>query len=400
MTRVFRPTLTLLALALLAVGAPTPTGYLPGSRVLPKYAGVRPPFRLSVVGPGTIEHGSFVAPAVTAPTTATVIAANAGGVGVAEVHVVPAPAVAAPLVAVATYDGGIVFHDPSTFATVGTFATGGAPSDVAFAGDGTIAATDTAGNTATVIARTPWTAKRIANVPLGNEIVADDALDAFFVTDRDVGGTGAVTRISRDGTTARVATGATAEGIALDAKRGIVYVGNVNDGTVAAVDAASMQVLRHIVAVPRVFGIALSADGTTLYAVANQSLEARMLAKAGYVAAIRLGAKPTLVHRSSTLRFPVGIALDTADGRAFVTDESTDAIYVLDAVTLRAVHAPIPTCRTPWKPTFDAASDRLYVPCARADRVDVIDGRTLRHVAGAPFPTGTYPLAVSIRVRS
>ncbi len=396
MRRVLRPALTVLALALLAASPPAPTNYLPGSRVLPQYAGVRAPFRLSVVGPGSIENGNFLAPSVAAPTTATVIAANAGGIGVAELHLVPAPEPTAPLIAVATYDGGIVFHDPATFAIVGTLATGGAPSDVAFAKDGTIAATDTSGSTMTLIARSPWAVSRVRDVPLGNEIVADDALGAFFVSNRDVDGGGAVTRVSRDGAVARVATGATAEGVALDAKRGIVYVGNVNDGTVAAVDASTMHVERHISAVPRVFGIALSGDGSTLYAVANQSVEARMLAKSGYVAAIGLGRNPAMTHRSATLRFPIGVALDEADGRAFVTDESADTIYVLDATTLRAVHAPIPTCKTPWKPTFDAASGRLYVPCARANRVDVIGGRTLRRVAGAPFATGGYPLAVSI----
>ncbi len=397
MMRSVRPVLTVLAIALLATSAPAPTNYLPGSRVLPQYAGVRAPFRLSVVGPGSIQNGDFVAPSVATPTTTTVIAANARGVGVAELHLVPAPAQGAPLIAVATYDSGIVFHDPTTFAIVGTLATGGAPSDVAFAKDGTIGATDTSGSTMTLIARTPWAVSRVADVPLGNEIVADDALDAFFVSDRDVDGGGAVTRISRDGTTARVATGATAEGVALDAKRGIVYVGNVNDGTVAAIDAASMKVVRHIPAVPRVFGIALSSDGSTLYAVANQSVEARMLAKSGYIAIIHLGATPAIIHRSATLRFPLGVALDEADGRAFVTDESADAVYVLDARTLRAVHAAIPTCKTPWKPSFDAASGRLYVPCARADRIDVIDGHTLRRIAGAPFATGGYPLAVSVR---
>jgi hypothetical protein len=396
MIRTLRPLLGGLALGLLAATSAATPNYLPGSRVVPTYARVRPPFRLSVVGPGVIESGAYVAPNVVEPATATVIAAGANGVDVADLHIVPAPAPARGLIAVATYDGGIVLHDPDTFAILGTLATGGAPSDVAIAKDGTIAAPDTSGTSITRIARDPWTVKRVDDVPLGNEIVADDATGAFFISNRDVGGNGALTRVAADGTVTRIVTGATAEGLALDASRGIVYVGNVNDGTVLAVDAVSMKPLRRIPAVPRVFGIALSPDGGTLYAVANQSLQAHMLAKAGYVGAISLGPTPALARRSATIPFPLGVALDSADRRVFVTDEAADAIDVLDATTLRAVHAPLSTCRTPWKPTFVVASGRLYVPCARANRVDVIDGRTLRRVAGAPFATGGYPLGIAV----
>lgn len=399
MKRSLRPFAGALALGLLAAAAVPAPDYLPGSRVIPHYARVRPPFRLSVVGPGAIDGGAYVAPDVQVATTATVIAAGSAGVDVADLHLVPAPPATRAVIAVAAYDGGIVLHDPSTFAIVGTLATGGAPSDVAIARDGTIAAPDTSGTSIVRVARDPWTVSRIEDVPLGNEIVADDATGAFFVSDRDVGGSGALTRVAADGTVSRVVTGATAEGLALDAGRGIVYVGNVNDGTVLAVDARSMKPIRRIPAVPRVFGIVLSPDGGTLYAVANQSLGARMLAKAGYVASISLGATPALARRSAVIPFPLGVALDAADRRIFVTDEGADAIDVLDATTLRAVRAPLATCRTPWKPTFDAASGRLYVPCARADRVDVIDGRTLRRVAGAPFATGGYPLGVAVSQR-
>jgi len=145
MIRTLRPLLGALALALLAATSATTPDYLPGSRVVPQYARVRPPFHLSVVGPGAIENGAYVAPSVAAATTATVIAASDSGVGVVDLHVVPAPAATRGVIAVATYDGGIVLHDPATFAILGTLATGGAPSDVAIAKDGTIAAPDTSG---------------------------------------------------------------------------------------------------------------------------------------------------------------------------------------------------------------------------------------------------------------
>jgi DNA-binding beta-propeller fold protein YncE len=191
-----------------------------------------------------------------------------------------------------------------------------------------------------------------------------------------------------------VKTGLTAEGLAVDSKRGLVYVANVNDGTVAVVDAVTMRVTRRFAAVARVFSLALSPDGSRLYAVSNQSTGSPFSAP-GRVVTIALDAPaPHVVARSADLTFPIGIALDATTGRLFVTDEESDTIDVLDARTLRAVMPPLPTCRTPWKPTIDAR--RLYVPCARADAVDVVDLRTLHRVKGAPFATAGYPLAVTV----
>jgi len=103
---------------------------------------------------------------------------------------------------------------------------------------------------------------------------------------------------------------------------------------------------------------------------------------------------PHVVARSAKLTFPIGIALDAATQRLFVTDEEDDAVDVLNARTLRPAAAPLATCRTPWKPTIDGR--RLYVACARADAIDVIDLSTLHRVNGAPFATAGYPLSVAV----
>jgi hypothetical protein len=71
-------------------------------------------------------------------------------------------------------------------------------------------------------------------------------------------------------------------------------------------------------------------------------------------------------------------------------------VDVLDARTLRRSHAPLHTCTTPWKPALDAQTQRLYIPCAGANAVDVFDTTTLRRIRGAPFRTGSYPLAVAL----
>ncbi|MFN2449499.1 MAG: hypothetical protein ABR508_06880, partial [Candidatus Baltobacteraceae bacterium] len=107
-------------------------------------------------------------------------------------------------------------------------------------------APDTDGNTLAWFSRKPWNARWIDGVAVGNEVAADDAAGDVFVSDRDVAGAGALTRVTRGGEVDRVLTGTTAEGLAIDARRGLVYTGNVNDASVAEVDARTMSVRRKL----------------------------------------------------------------------------------------------------------------------------------------------------------
>ena len=180
----------------------------------------------------------------------------------------------------------------------------------------------------------------------------------------------------------RVVTGRTAEGLAIDQRRALVYVANVNDGTVAVVDARSMRVVRRFAAVARVFSLALSPDGL---APLRRFQSKRRFAVCGAGGGGRhrpSPPRPRIVARSGESDVSASGALSMRrTGTLFVTDEELDVVDVLDARTLAAKHAPLPTCRTPWKPTIDSAAERLYVPCARDDAHRRFDARTLRRVA-------------------
>lgn len=363
----------------------------PGSRIALQFAAGAAPATAAAFGAGSIDDGSYVVPLGTPPSRATLVAASASALAARSLRVVAPPHGAA--LAVASYDDGIVFHDPRSFAMLGTLATSGPPSDVAALG-GEILATDTDGTALTVATMTPWDVRRVDGVPLGDEIAVDPQLHAFFVTERDFDGRGGVARVA-DATVRSTVTGTTAEGVAVDERRQRLYVADVNDNSVAVVDARSLRVLGHIGGLPRAFSLALSQDGSRLYVVSNQGATT-FFAAPGRVSEILLGARPRIVARSAQLTFPVGAALDGRNGTLFVTDEEDDTIDVLDARTLSQRHAPIPTCTTPWKPTFDEWSGRLFVPCAGSNEVDALDARTFRRVRGAPFATGGYPLAVSV----
>jgi DNA-binding beta-propeller fold protein YncE len=371
--------------------------YFPGSLLPLTVQGFAPPYRAVLLGPGTLDANDFYeVPAGAGGGEALLVAGNAAGLAAKKLRIATPPASSRALLVVASYDDGLVVHDARTFAVLGVLATGGSPSDAVADPHGRIAAPDTQGSTLTVATLSPWSVARISGVPVGDEVAIDASTGAIFVTDRDFGGGGALTRVAADGGVTHVSTGETAEGLAVDERRQIVYVANANDGTVAAVDARSMRVLRKFFVVNRIFSLALSPDGTRLYGISNQSAGS-LFAAAGSAVAIAVNAgKPHVVARSRDLAFPLGAVLDSKTATLFVTDESLATIDVLDARTLRAKHEALRTCSTPWKPSFDPMSGRLYVPCASSNAIDVIDTRTLRRVAGAPFPTGSYPLAVAI----
>ncbi|MGC1381598.1 MAG: hypothetical protein WA814_11325 [Candidatus Baltobacteraceae bacterium] len=370
--------------------------YLPGSLLPLRIDGFAPPYHAALLGPGRLlPDGTYVIPQEAPAGSALLVAGNAAGLAARTLPIAAPPDAKRSFLVVASYDDGLIFHDARDYSVIGVLATGGAPSDAAIDRLGRIAATDTQGSALLLAALTPWSVARVEGVLLGDEIAIDETTHAIFVTNRDSNGKGALTRVGTSGDVARVVTGQTAEGLAVDEQRQIVYVANVNDGTVAAVDARSMQIVRRFPAVARIFSLALSPDGTLLYGISNQSAGSPFAAP-GAAVAISLRGTPRVVARSADLAFPLGAALDPSTATLFVTDEQLDRVDVLDARTLRAKHAPLLTCRIPWKPLLDTADGRLYVPCAGANQIDAFDTQTLRRIAGAPFATGSYPLAVAI----
>jgi DNA-binding beta-propeller fold protein YncE len=398
--------LVLLALAVAVAAAPRPipiqraTGsiaaatlpYLPGSTIPIRVNGLRPPLTLFLSGAGTVDGNQYHVGA--GADASTIVASSAVGLAMRTFAIAPTPDPRRPFIAVASYDDGIVLHDATApFRARAALGIAGAPGDIAVSATGAIATAATDGESATIATLDPWAVHRYENVPLGDEVAFDARSGALFVTNRELDGAGALTRITADGSVAHRVLGLTAEGIAIDPARQRVYVANVNDGTVSIVDAASMVELRRFHVVDRVFSLALSENGSHLFAVSNQSVDSPFASAGSVVAVDVAAADPHVVARSERLAFPIGVVFDGERDRLYVTDEDTDAVDVLDARTLRMTRAPLRTCETPWKPAIDRGL--LFIPCARSDQIDVFDLTTLHRIAGAPFATGGYPLAVA-----
>ncbi len=369
--------------------------YVPGSLVRISVDGIPTPYGLTAIGPGSIDAGLLRFGDNGGAGSTTVIAAARGGLAMRAFSLAPPPDPTRPFIAVASYDDGVIFHRASApFTATAALGIAGAPADVVISSRGEVASANTDGLTATIAQLQPWSVHTFDGVPFTDELAFDERTGALFATDRDVNGFGAITRIGRDGVVSRRVLGLTSEGLAVDAARGLIYVANVNDGTISVVDASTLVELRRFHAIDRVFSLALSPDGTRLYAVSNQSVDSPFAAAGSVVEIDVSGSRSRRLAHSDPLSFPIGIAFDQRHRRVYVTDENDDDVAVLDARTLAAVHAPLRTCETPWKPTVDG--DRLYVPCARSNQIDVFDTATLRRVPGAPFATGGYPLAVAV----
>ncbi len=371
--------------------------YLPGSAIPLQIDGAQLPFSFDVLGDASVHDAMLRIAKNPTGRSATVIASTQAALGVHRFEIAEPPRPDQSFIAVASYDTGVILHEAQApFRAEAVLGIGGAPADVAIDGNARLAAADTAGDSLTLAGMQPWNVASIAGVPLTDELEFDRRTHQLFATNRDINGSGAITRVSPDGTVSRKLLGETSEGIAIDQQRSRVYVANTNDGTVSVVDERTMNEEQRFHAVDRVFSLALSADGTRLYAVSNQSFSSPFAA-AGGVVTLDVGAnRPRVIRRSAHLAFPIGVALDEPHHRLFVTDEHDNAIDVLDTATLKPLHAPLQTCRTPWKPAIDARTSTLYVPCAQADRIDAFDTRTLRRIPGAPFATGGYPLAVAV----
>lgn len=363
--------------------------YVPGSVLSLNVNGFAGPYAYTILGP-LQRNGAFAQIPPDASGDVSLLASNHYGVAAHTLSIASPPD--GDLVAVAAYEDGLVFHDPGSLQARSVLSIAGAAADVAIAPDGTIAAGDTqyAGVT---IARRPWNVAFVPSVPTVDAVVfAPDG--TLYAADRGASMTGQVSQV-RGSAVRSINVGSTPEGLALDARRGRLYVANTNDGTISIIDTATMRELARPHAVDRVFSLALSSDGTTLYATSNQSV-ASPFGKAGEVVEFAItGTALRQRARSTPLAFPLGVAFDGRRDRIFVTDESTSVVYVLDARTLRALREPLATCRTPWQPHIDERDNRLYIPCARADQLDVISLRTLGRLRGAPFLTGRYPLAVA-----
>jgi len=360
----------------------------------------------SLIGAGSIDStGTYRAPAAAGDDALVVASAN-GSASAASLAIVPAPAASTNLAIVSCYDGGAIdVRDANGLATAGTASTDGAAAGIAaddarriaYVGSGArLVAFDAA--RATVTASDPVLGARFSEVALlangfvaatdNNALAGHPGIRIFSMAD----GGPPVLRGS-------VAAGETPEGIAVSRDGMTFYVTNVNGNSVMRFRFDGSGSARLTGAAPtghRPFGVAVDDRTGRLFVADNDTptisgtaslpgLEVFALPRMLRIARLTTGTADAL---------PLGVAVDPAINRLFVTNEGDGTAIAYSIQPLRRL-ATLRTGRTPWLPAIDARDHSLYVPSAMGDSFFAFDERSFRPIAG-PVPTCGYPTSIAI----
>jgi len=360
----------------------------------------------SLIGPGSIDSdGTYRAPQA-AGEDALVVASADGSASAASLAIVPAPPASTPLAIVSCYDGGAIdVRDANGLSSAGLASTAGAAAGVAaddarriaYVGSGgRIAAFDAA--RAVMSASAPVSGARFSEVALlangfvaatdNNALAGHPGVRIF----RMGGGAAPVLRGS-------VAAGETPEGLAVSRDGMTFYVTNVNSNSVMRFrfdGSGSARLTGSARTGHRPFGVAVDDRSGRLFVADNDTptvsgtaslpgLEVFALPQMRRVARLTTGTADAL---------PLGVAVDQAANRMFVTNEGDGTAIAYSIRPLQRL-ATLQTGRTPWLPAIDARRHALFVPSAMGNSFFAFDERSLRPIAG-PVPTCGYPTSIAI----
>jgi YVTN family beta-propeller protein len=219
-------------------------------------------------------------------------------------------------------------------------AVGLAPAHVALSPDGRTAYTaDQYGNTMSVV--NVQDGRVVATVPLldgGFNLLVDPTGTRIYVTTAN-GTLNVIDAASRQ-VIAKVPVGAAANGLALNAYRGLLYVSSISTNRITEVSTATNAVLRSWEVGGKPQRIALSPDGTLIY-IASEA--------AGFeVLHLDNGIRNIAANVSSGA---VGLALSPDGKRVYLTNPPEGRLYIIDPET-RTVLATLSGLQRPRNVAF------------------------------------------------
>ena len=362
----------------------------------------------ALIGPGTVDvAGTYRAPSAD-DGSALIVASAGGSAAAAAVDVVPPPSPASPLAIVSCYDGGAIdVRGADALDSIGLASTGAAAAGIAANAARRIAVVASGERVAIF---DPKRAALTFSAPVTGARFSEVAWlrrDLAVATDNNSlrGGIGVRTfRVGDDLVpvlASSAAAGDTPEGIAVDPGGAGFFVTNVNGNTVTryVVDrAGTVRAAGSAATGHRPFGVAVDDVHRLLFVADNDTptvsgsaskpgLEVFALPSLRRIARLTTGTPHAL---------PLGVAVDPAQNRLFVTNEGDATVVAYSVAPLRRLTV-LRTGRTPWLPAVDTARKRLYVPDAMADAFSVYDERSLRPVAleraTCGYPTSIAPLS-------
>ena len=188
-----------------------------------------------------------------------------------------------------------------------------------------------------------------------------------------VPGTGASPAIAVGGTPAQVTAG----------PDGRLYLTHPDEAAITVVDGRTRMVLRTLPFSGQAFGIAVSADGASLF-VGDWA--------GGRI--VRVAAGTGAVEGAVAVgRDPAGLVLD-GRGRLYVADRESRQVSVVETGRMERI-GTVPVGEGPFALTLSPAQDRLYVANVRSGDLSVIDTGTLRPIATVAIGGMPYGVAAS-----
>ena len=178
---------------------------------------------------------------------------------------------------------------------------------------------------------------------------------------------------------ATIPTGRSPHEILVDVSKGVAYVSNRSENTVSVMDLRSRQELARIPAPGAPHGLALSADGATLFSTGRQEINVIDLAARQRVASIPVGQRPHMLRRSP-------------DKTRLYTGNMRDGTISVIDIARRAVITTIPVGRTPEDLAISPDGREILVGNQDDDSVTVIDAATHAVTATVKLPERGAPI--------
>jgi YVTN family beta-propeller protein len=218
----------------------------------------------------------------------------------------------------------------------------------------------------------------VASAPLPYTLAVDETANKIFVTHTY---SGSVTVIDGVSNAAREIKAGDADGIALDARTGTVFLSTYEDPAIRLMDETSGAVARVNVG-PHVWGILFDQPSSTLFLAHTATAEIVALeAKTGAIRTIPVG------------RIPCALAINPVTRRLYVVNYGDETLSVLDMQTTSTI-ATVPVGPHPQGLAVDSKSNLIYVANVHGDSITVIDGTT-NSVLGVR-EAGNHPYAVAV----
>ncbi|OEJ23474.1 hypothetical protein AR457_02075 [Streptomyces agglomeratus] len=235
----------------------------------------------------------------------------------------------------------------------------------------------------------------VATIPVGTEPVgvAADVHDHVFVTNSGDHTLSVIDALTNT-VTATINVGLRPESVATDPQFGI-YVANGGFGTVSVLDRFHTVIATINVGGPpsilhppsHVVGVAVDHFLSRAYVTSRSHHRVAVIGISGEL--------PTAAHNFVPVDGPLGVAVDSASHRVYVTQPDWDTVSVLDAAT-SGVIAAIPVGQHPMGISIDSQRRRAYVANNGFKTVSVLDIVT---GAVADIEVGVRPLGVAVDLR-